>query len=95
MQSRDPAATPPPEPADLRWQALVAQHDLLSAAAAVAWSALVEAYRPSADGMIRRQPELLQRYQAACAMRAAAEADLLSLLQPMQAGKADGSMGPV
>ncbi len=95
MQSYDPATVQPSDPADQRWQALMAQHDMLSAAAAVAWRALVEAYRPSPDGIIRQQPELMQRYHSACAMRAAAEADLLALLQPPPARKTDGSIGPV
>jgi hypothetical protein len=95
MQSHDPVTVEPSDPTDQRWRALMAQHDMLSAAAAVAWSALVEAYRPSADGMIRVQPELLQRYYSACAMRAAAEADLLALLQPRPQNNPQGSIGPV
>ncbi len=94
MQSLDPVAAEGSDPSDQRWLALMAQHEVMSAAAAVAWRALVEAYRPSADGMIRPQPDLLQRYRSACAMRAAAEADLLALLQPQPECKPDGRIGP-
>ena len=81
MQYDGPVTVDSFDPDDQRWQALLAQHEVLSAAAAVAWSALVEAYRPSPDGMNRPQPDLLQRYRTACAVRAAAEAELLALLQ--------------
>jgi hypothetical protein len=94
MQYDDPVTAAPPDPEDQRWRALIAQHQVLSAAAAVAWSALLDAYRPSPDGMIRPQPDLLQRYRSACAMRAAAEAALLELLQPAPQCKADGSNDP-
>jgi hypothetical protein len=82
MQYHQPVPVGPEDPTDQRWHALMAQHEVMSAAAAVAWSALVDAYRPSPDGMIRPTPDLLQRYHSACALRAAAEAELLALLQP-------------
>ncbi len=94
MQFQDPATLEPFRSDDERLRTLVAQVEMLRAAAAVAWSALVEAYRPSADGMIRPTPDLLQRYHNACAMRAAAETELHALLQPQPGCKADGSNDP-
>lgn len=91
MQSFDPATEELVCPGDQRWHMLVAQIEMLNAAAALAWNALVDAYWPSADGMIRPRSDLLQRYHSACAMRAAAEAELLVLLQPQTASKADGT----
>jgi hypothetical protein len=58
---------------DQQWTELLARYDLLQAAARLAWEALLEAYKPSADGFVDRPPELLERYQQASALRQAAE----------------------
>ena len=58
---------------DQQWTELLARCDLLQVAAKLAWEALLEAYKPSADGAVNPPPELLERYQQAAALRQAAE----------------------
>jgi hypothetical protein len=58
---------------DQQWTELLARYDLLQAAARISWQALLEAYKPSADGSIDPPLELLERYQQAAALRQVAE----------------------
>ena len=66
---------------DPQWIELLERYGLLQAAARLAWEALLEAYKPSADGMVSPPPELLERYQQAAAMRQAAELALFNYIK--------------
>jgi hypothetical protein len=81
--STDPEQSPATAD-DQQWIALLARYDLLQAAARLAWEALLEAYKPSADGLIDPSAELLERYQQAVAVRQAAE---LALFRHVNSGK--------
>jgi len=79
----DPERAPTGED-DPQWIELLERYGLLQAAARLAWEALLEAYRPSADGLVSPPPELLERYQQAAALRHAAE---LALFNYIKSGK--------
>jgi hypothetical protein len=64
-----------------QWRELMARYDVLQLAAKVAWEALLEAYKPAADGSVNPPQELLDRYQQAAALRHAAEVALFSYIQ--------------
>jgi hypothetical protein len=73
---------------DLEWWELKARFDTLQLAAKIAWEALLEAYKPSADGTVNPPTELLERYQQAAALRQAAE---LALFRYFQKGDSSSS----
>jgi hypothetical protein len=66
---------------DQQWHGLLARYDLLQAAARLAWEALLEAYKPGADGTINPPAELLDRYAQACAVREVAEMALFNYIE--------------
>jgi hypothetical protein len=79
-----------PEAADesAQWRNLVAQCDLLRAAAEIAWTNMIEAYKAAAAGSATIDPQLaVDQYRAAKVMQAAAER---ALLQFMEARRHEG-----
>jgi hypothetical protein len=71
-----------PTGGDDRWRDLLAQYELVQMAAGLALQALIEAYKPRPDGMIKDPPpEVLQRYRRACALRVVAEQALLDFVE--------------
>lgn len=63
------------------WRALLAQYDMVQAASKFAWEALLDAYKPSWDGRVDPQPELIERYKQASALLRAAERALLTFME--------------
>jgi len=71
---------------DADWRGLLDKYDALDAAALIAWTALVDAYKSNANGDIVPTAELLATYEMAKAMRVAAEQALLSFMQQRGVG---------
>ena len=66
---------------DQQWRALLAQCQLLNAAAVVAWNALIDAYRPLPNGNVQPSADLLLRYKNASSLRVAAEKAMLHFIE--------------
>jgi hypothetical protein len=73
-----------------QWRQLVAQCDLLRAAAQIAWTNMVEAYKVAAADPTALDPEqAVIQYRSAKALQAAAEATLLQYMESRR-NKANG-----
>jgi hypothetical protein len=84
MESQQPATG-----GDRDWHDLLQQYELVQMASALAFQALLDAYKPTPDGLIAApSPEVLMRYRNASALRAAAEQALLSFIDASTPGDA-------